>query len=46
MGADELMLETSIDRVVVFLDGAWVFRSGRIDLSKGFQQVRAAGKDA
>ncbi|MBN1328873.1 MAG: mucoidy inhibitor MuiA family protein [Candidatus Heimdallarchaeota archaeon] len=33
-------LETKIDRVVVYLDGARIYRSGSIELKKGFQQIR------
>ncbi|NHJ87171.1 MAG: mucoidy inhibitor MuiA family protein [Asgard group archaeon] len=38
-----LNLDTTIDRVVVYLDGARVFRSGKTELKKGFQQVKIAG---
>lgn len=33
-------LETKIDRVVAYLDGARIYRSGSIELKKGFQQIR------
>ncbi|MHA1212954.1 MAG: mucoidy inhibitor MuiA family protein [Candidatus Heimdallarchaeota archaeon] len=36
-------LKTTIDRVVVYLDGARIFRSGKSELKKGFQQVRVKG---
>ncbi|HUT79912.1 MAG TPA: mucoidy inhibitor MuiA family protein [Candidatus Bathyarchaeia archaeon] len=35
-----ITLETNIDRVVVYLDGARIYRSGSIELKKGFQQIR------
>ncbi len=37
------VLKTTIDRVVVYLDGARVFRSGKVELKKGFQQVSVTG---
>ncbi|MBK5113456.1 MAG: mucoidy inhibitor MuiA family protein [Candidatus Heimdallarchaeota archaeon] len=36
-------LDTTIDRVVVYLDGARIYRSGKAELKKGFQQVRIHG---
>jgi len=36
-------LETSIDKVVVYLDGARVFRTGKTELKKGFQTVKIQG---
>ena len=36
-------LKTAIDRVVVYLDGARIYRSGKTELKKGFQQVRIQG---
>ncbi|NHJ33167.1 MAG: mucoidy inhibitor MuiA family protein [Asgard group archaeon] len=36
-------LKTKIDRVVVYLDGARIYRSGKAELKKGFQQVRVKG---
>ncbi|MFW9921708.1 MAG: mucoidy inhibitor MuiA family protein [Candidatus Thorarchaeota archaeon] len=37
------ILETTIDKVVVFLDGARIYRSGSIELKKGYQQVKIVG---
>ncbi len=37
------LLKIAIDRVVVYLDGARVFRSGKVELKKGFQKVRVTG---
>ncbi len=39
----ETKLETTIERVVVYLDGARIFRSGKTELKKGYQLVRVAG---
>lgn len=39
----ETILKTAIDRVVVYLDGARIFRSGKTELKKGYQLVRVAG---
>lgn len=39
----DIPLEAKIDRVVVYLDGARIFRSGKVELKKGFQQVRIKG---
>ncbi|MHA1880278.1 MAG: DUF4140 domain-containing protein, partial [Candidatus Heimdallarchaeota archaeon] len=36
-------LATTIDKVVVYLDGARVYRSGKTDLKKGFQIVKIEG---
>lgn len=36
-------LKTTIDRVVVYLDGARIYRSGKTELKKGIQQVRVKG---
>jgi len=36
-------LKSTIDRVVVYLDGARIYRSGKAELKKGFQQVRVQG---
>jgi uncharacterized protein (TIGR02231 family) len=36
-------LETTIDKVVVFLDGARIYRSGKTNLKKGLQKVRIVG---
>jgi uncharacterized protein (TIGR02231 family) len=36
-------LKTTIDRVVVYLDGARIYRSGKAELKKGFQQIRVKG---
>ena len=36
-------LATTIDKVVVYLDGARVYRSGKTDLKKGFQVVKIEG---
>ncbi len=36
-------LKSTIDRVVVYLDGARIYRSGKAELKKGFQQVRIQG---
>ena len=36
-------LKTTIDRVVVYLDGARIYRSGKAELKKGFQQIRVHG---
>ena len=36
-------LKPTIDRVVVYLDGARIYRSGKAELKKGFQQVRVQG---
>lgn len=39
----ETALKTKIDKVVVYLDGARIFRSGKTELKKGYQLVRIAG---
>ena len=39
----ESTLETAIDRVVVYLDGARIFRSGRLSLETGTHKVRIPG---
>ncbi len=39
----ESTLETTIERVDVSRDGARVFRSGKIDLTKGFHKLRLTG---
>ncbi len=40
---DFTALKTKIDRVVVYLDGARIYRSGKTELKKGFNQVRIQG---
>ena len=39
----ETILKTTIGRVVVYLDGARIFRSGKTELKKGYQLVRVPG---
>ncbi|MHA1556725.1 MAG: mucoidy inhibitor MuiA family protein [Candidatus Heimdallarchaeota archaeon] len=39
----ETILKTAIERVVVYLDGARIFRSGKTELKKGYQLVRVPG---
>lgn len=39
----ETILKTAIKRVVVYLDGARIFRSGKTELKKGYQLVRVPG---
>ena len=36
-------LKTTIERVVVYLDGARIYRTGKAELKKGIQQVRVKG---
>lgn len=38
-----ITLKSTIDRVVVYLDGARIYRSGKAELKKGFQQVCIQG---
>jgi uncharacterized protein (TIGR02231 family) len=38
-----LTLDTKIDRVVVYLDGARIYRTGKIELEKGSNRVQISG---
>ncbi|NHK31467.1 MAG: mucoidy inhibitor MuiA family protein [Asgard group archaeon] len=38
-----IILETAIEKVVAYLDGARVYRTGKAELKKGAQQVRIVG---
>ncbi|HUU79550.1 MAG TPA: mucoidy inhibitor MuiA family protein [candidate division Zixibacteria bacterium] len=40
---NSIPLDAQIDKVVVYLDGARIFRSGKVELKKGFQHVRVKG---